>query len=207
MLPGVQPRTAGWLFVLAFLGGTGALRGQTRVPRSDVAPTLRFTLPFQSYSLVNAGQRTEYVGLGLAGTILVEGTWSIEAGLGVKGGGEFVTPFVFGRFGVTPTLVDSGDIEGGWSINAGPSLGYEAQWRSGRRQDREVQERVQAVTSSLGVDVVRWSTDGNGINIQLRAGLILPLSREEDAHWSEYVAQSDDFHYALDIGGSVGWSF
>lgn len=183
------------------------LKAQARAPRSDVAPALRFMLPFQNFSIVNGNERTEYVGLGVGGAVLIDGTWASEAGLGFKGGGDFATTFVYARFGVTPTLLNSGDVEGGWTINAGPKLGFEAQWRSGRRQDRDVRERVQALTQSLSLDLVRWWTDGTGTSVQLRAGLVLPVSRSEDENWSNYINDAQDFHHGFDIGGSIGWSF
>ncbi len=163
-------------------------------------------LPFQNFSVVNGNERTEYIGLGLGGAVLIDGTWASEAGLGVKGGGDFTTSFVYARFGVTPTLVNSGDIEGGWTINAGPWVGFEAQWRGSSDDGFDPRERVQAFTQSVSVELVRWSTDGGGINIMIRTGLILPVSRSENETWSRRVSDSQDFHHAWDIGGSVGWS-
>lgn len=181
-------------------------REQDGAPRADIAPTIRFTLPFQSFTLVNGSQRTESVILGVAGAALFDGTWATESGLGVGGGGDFGRRFAFLRFGVTPTLVDSPDPEGGWTINAGPWLGFEAQWRSRREADRDLSERVQAVTHAWSVEAVRWTPGGSGISVMLRAGLVLPVARSEDANWSEYVRDSDDFHSGVDIGGSVGWA-
>ena len=206
MVRRMRARAACWLLGLGLLSLPHSLRAQVEAPRSDIAPTLRVMLPFQHFTVVNGNERTEYVGLGVGGSVLVDGTWASDAGLGFKGGGDFTTTVVYARFGVTPTLLNSGDVEGGWTLNAGPKLGFEAQWRGGRRADLDVRERVQALTHSLSLDLVRWWTDGTGTSVQLRAGLVLPVSRSEDENWSNYISDAEDFHHGFDIGGSVGWS-
>ncbi|MEZ4224642.1 MAG: hypothetical protein R3B13_27070 [Polyangiaceae bacterium] len=175
--------------------------------RGKWSGALRITLPFQGHAVVNGDERTESVGLGIALAALLDGTWSAQVGVGWRGTSKIGMSYFHMRVGVTPTLLAVTDLEGGWTINAGPWLGYEQQWRTEVSGDYDLTERVGALTQTLTLDVTRWWPDGNGLSFQLYAGQSVALVRSESHDWSEQKSAGSNFHHSFDLGGSVGWSF
>jgi hypothetical protein len=162
-------------------------------------------MPFFGYTIVD--DEKTYGGLGIAAGVLLDRTWLVDAGAmaASKEDESLISGVV--RAGVMPTLVDSADIEGGWTINAGPWLGYRYDVRKSNHDGYEPTETVHSLTEGVSVDVTRWWASEVGLSLRLDVGLVSPLSRSEDEVWRARVPQSGDFHHALDIRGSVGVAF
>lgn len=175
------------------------------VPRSQHVGSLHLTLPFFGYTIVD-DQKT-YGGMGIAAGVLLDRTWLIDAGAMAASKEDQSLVSVIVRAGVMPTLVDSPDIEGGWTINAGPWLGYRYDVRKSKDDDYEPTEKVHSLTEGVSVDVTRWWASEVGLSLRLDMGLVSPLSRSEDEVWRLRIRQSGDFHHALDIRGAIGVAF
>jgi hypothetical protein len=176
------------------------------VPRDAITRSVKVTLPFFGYTVID-DEHTQSTNIGITAGALFERKWLVEAGaFGSSGEGTMVSAFL--RFGVTPALIDSPDIEGGWTLNAGPWIGYRY---DARRDDDEGfatrQETMHSVFEGVGVDLVRWWPSELGLSLSLNIGLVSPFARSEDTTWSNRVPQSGDFHHGLDIRGAVGIEF
>jgi hypothetical protein len=112
------------------------------------------------------------------------------------------------RAGILPALVDSADIEGGWTVNLGPFFGYRYDVRrDDRDEEQQPVEKTHSLTEGVALDVTRWWATEVGLSLRLEMALVSPVARSENDVWRGRVGQSGDFHHAHDIRGSVGVAF
>lgn len=176
------------------------------VARAEHVGSLHVTMPYFGYTIVDRG--TTYGGFGIAAGVLLDRTWLVEAGAMAASHGEDESLLsVVVRGGVMPTLVDSADIEGGWTINAGPWLGYRYDVRQIDDGDRVPTEKVHSIVEGVSVDVTRWWPSEVGLSLRLDLALVSPFARSEDEVWRARIPQSRDFHHGRDIRGYVGVAF
>lgn len=176
------------------------------VSRSEHVGHLLVTMPYFGYTIVD--RRTTYGGFGVAAGALLDRTWLVEAGAMSASHGEDESLLsVVVRAGVMPTLIDSADIEGGWTINAGPWVGYRYDVRQIDQGDRVPTEKMHSIVEGVSVDVTRWWPSEVGLSLRLDFGLVSPFARSEDEPWRGRIPQSGDFHHGEDIRGYVGVAF
>ncbi len=178
------------------------------VPRPPVVRFVHLTLPFFGYTVIDS-RATASTAIGVSTGVLVSRTWLVDAGVFGSGSDDGALLSAQARFGVTPTLVDSADIEGGWTLNLGPWVGYRYDSRTDSDEGgyNKRKETLHSVTEGVGIDVVRWWPSEVGLSLSLNVGLVLPLSRSEDQAWSAKVPDSHDFHHGLDVRGGIGVAF
>ena len=177
-----------------------------RAPHPDTVKSIRLSLPFYGYTISNA--KTYIDVIAASASARFSGVWTLGAGLGFQsgqhGGSDF---FASARFGVTPTLVDTGDFDGGWTVNAGPFFGYRFDSISDRVLDEfEVHESLHSVTHHLGLEITRWWPSHAGLDILLLGGLVLPFAHVDDENFSRF-ARYEQLRHAIDARVEVGVAF
>jgi hypothetical protein len=174
-----------------------------RAPRPATEKTVRVLLPFYGFTIGNAETFTSSIGV--SGGLRLAALWSLEAGFALQGSTDTL---LFARFGVTPTLVDVGDVDGGWTVDLGPWLGYryDAVSTAALHNERAT-DHVHSMIEHLGLEITRWWPDQSGLDILLLGGLVLPFARSQDEPLARSGNDADVFHHALDLRIEIGAAF
>lgn len=177
-----------------------------RAPHPEIVKAIRVGLPFYGYTFSNS--KTYINLLSVSGGARFSGVWSLEGGVlfqhGQHAGPDYA---LLARFGAMPTLVDTGDFDGGWTVNAGSYLGYRYDLISDTvLDDLSVHETVHSITQHLALEITRWWPSHVGLDILVLGGLVLPFAHADDENFSHF-ATSEELRHATDVRVEIGAAF
>lgn len=195
-----------WRAALVFAGMLAASTADADpVARAPVVKSAHLTLPFFGHTIVNDG--SSHAGMGIDAAVLIDRRWHVSAGAMAGGSGREWLLSTLVRVGVTPSVIDVADVEGGWTLELGPWLGWRYDYRRDHDDGFEPSESLHSLAEGAHVDLTRWYPGKVGLSLTFDASLVLPLTRSESATWSYRRRDAEDFRHAYDLRGAVGVAF